>query len=571
MIDDAQLARRLLDHELVGRSQLKEGRQLQLTAETTLYEALIRHGLVEEGEVVEIAANILSIPCVHLDEYVLDPEVVRLLPPAIARRNRALPLELKRDDDGDQLLLAMEDPLDIMAMDEIATHVSINIQPVLVGPVAIEQALDRIYAADPKRDAAPPPAPDGDDGIDFGEIAAGGEGMEEDSWSVFFDEAQSQKVPTEESSVISQDMRDRSSTINLDVMDIEEVLEESAQEEVSLDDLDDDPISLLDEPSMAHQSSESSVDLDGWDFSLDSAKKSKAANFGKRDPSKDYGEIGSFYVNSEPESFDGEEEEQRASSSEQVPARQDEAQDGDVSVPPPLPSTPPEDEEAPEEEKGSINLGFEALFEDDDSQSGTVIASPAASMDEEKAAARSQEQEEESEEIILLDEELADEPEPASAQEDDGAEVVQDEDAFLLEEVAPPEDSSDDDDLDEDSEGDLFERVLADIGHDSSRENSPASPASVYDDDGEEEGQASEEVSAQVPAADDASAKGKNALGRLKLKRIAVKKKKSNGIGPIVEKQSHRDSDREDARAEEDESPSYTRGSGGWQRHPLGR
>jgi hypothetical protein len=587
MIDDAQLARRLLDLDLVERNRLKEGRQLQLTHGTTLYDALIRHRIVDERAVVDLVAGILNLPCVHLSERRIDREVARLLPPNVARQNRAIPLELKRDGGGEQLLLAMEDPLDIMAMDEIASHISINIQPVLVGPLDMNEGLTRAYDTNAPAEPQGPPESDFslsiNEGVDFGALADENNGkLTEDSWGAFFDDAQSQEVPVDESAVISKDMRDRPSTIHLDDWDIDEVLEE-------------DPISLLDEPSLSHHSGPVD-DLEDWDIdaSINEGKPapssrprmSRSGKKGAGGNSKDYGAIGHFYVHSPPASD---------ASGEMPAATPDEA------APPSVPVPEPEPE--PERKKP---LTFESLLEDADPapSQGTFVASPSQSFTNASEA------------MELSELSVDDDAPPVHTIEEDGI-------SFSLEEPEPPrheeESELDDsevrsytavgsigdflavpglgdsakakeDEKEEDDEDDIFDLAIAEAKASSTGsseivldnmsgadpEAAPAvseseivldevieeddeeelvleelAPIELDEDDledDEEDSPAPEPTPApeQAPAATPPASppEPSNQLGRLKLKRIAVPRSNA-GVGVIIEKQSHREKQQE--------------------------
>lgn len=621
MIDDAQLARRLLDLDLVERNRLKEGRQLQLTHGTTLYDALIRHRIVDERAVVDLVAGILNIPCVHLSERRIDREVARLLPPNVARQNRALPLELKRDGGAEQLLLAMEDPLDIMAMDEIASHISINIQPVLVGPLDMNEGLTRAYEANASSEPASPPASDFslsiNDGIDFGALADENNGkLNEDSWGSFFDDAQSQEVPVDESAVISKEMRDRPSTIHLDDWDIDEVLEE-------------DPISLLDEPSLAHNSGPVDA-LDDWDIdaSINEGKPapqsrprmSRSGKKGAGNASKDYGAIGHFYVYS-PSSSDA---------SGEMPA-------ADEAAPPSIPIPEPEPEPAPEPAPAPRKpMTFESLLEDADHapSQGTFVASPSQSFTnasdaielselsvdddadpvhtieedgisfslEESLPSRDEEPSELEELSELEDSEvrsfttvgnigeflsvpgLGSAPKPAEPEEDDdddifdlaiaeakasstgSAEIVLD-DVLSVGAFGSPEagtrDASEseivlDEVIEEEEEEEelLLEELIPAEEEEQLFEPAPEPEPELEPEPESEPDPEPEPEPEEEPAAESAP-EPSNQLGRLKLKRIAVPRSAA-GVGVIIEKQSHREKQQEPeppAAAKEEEAP----------------
>ena len=249
MIDDAQLARRLMDRNLIARDHLKQGRQLQMSEGTSLYEVLIRHRLVPERDVVETVAEFLNIPCVHFKERAPTAEAMALLEPGAAQKWRVVPIDMSTGEDGArQLFLGMEDPLDILLLDDLSIHLGIGIiRPVLVGPVDLERQLLHLGAQAPGPELS---------ASGLSEISVSGE--IDSNWAAFFDDAQDQDVPKMPSVDISQEMRDRPSTIMLDMMDVEEVLD-FPKGASSLE----DSVSLLDEPPQSGMPEQDG--LEGWD------------------------------------------------------------------------------------------------------------------------------------------------------------------------------------------------------------------------------------------------------------------------------------------------------------------
>jgi len=289
MVDDRQLAEELMRLDIVPREQLKRGRELQLEDGTTLYEALMSHGVVDEPVLVDLAARILNIPSVDLATYEIPDHVANLITEAIARTNRVVPLAQK----GAQLLLAMVDPLDIMAMDEVSTHTSIDIQPVLAGPSDIERTIERLYAS-----------------------AYVGT---EDSWGEFFEDgmfeeraggaASGQDVVTRESSDISQEMRDRPSSLEMSFDDLGIAIDEDDEPPGSpiVQENDGVPIFELveeqeEEEGVGGPDSEPALDLGSWEMDVPSQNAvpdAIAVELSESDEDNEeaiYAKIGTAYV-----------------------------------------------------------------------------------------------------------------------------------------------------------------------------------------------------------------------------------------------------------------------------------
>lgn len=145
MIDDKQLIAQLLASDLIDPTCLKEGLELAEQEQSTLYNVLLSHRLLDEQDVVATASEILNVPSIHLQEADLDEDIAHLIPFDLAMSSQTLPLEVIEDGGMEVLKLAMTDPIDVMAMDEIASHIGIDIRPVLAGPADLKNAIDKLY------------------------------------------------------------------------------------------------------------------------------------------------------------------------------------------------------------------------------------------------------------------------------------------------------------------------------------------------------------------------------------------------------------------------------------------
>ena len=162
MIDDTRLADRLREADLLTAQQVEQAKVLQDREERPLYETVIAHELVDEPPLVAIVSDILNVDSVDLSEFDPTPDVLEMVPASVAFDNWALPLEVEQVDGQDRLVLAMRDPIDMMAMDEIADHTDIDIRPVLAGPRALHDALVRSYDREADFELAPSDASGGD-------------------------------------------------------------------------------------------------------------------------------------------------------------------------------------------------------------------------------------------------------------------------------------------------------------------------------------------------------------------------------------------------------------------------
>ncbi len=106
---------------------------------------LVRLGFATEAVIRDVLGGALGQRSVDLSKVVADPEAIRLVPKEMARRLGVLPLTY--DPQKQQLVLAMSDTFNVVALDQIAARVGeeIELVPVLAGESAIGEAIDRFY------------------------------------------------------------------------------------------------------------------------------------------------------------------------------------------------------------------------------------------------------------------------------------------------------------------------------------------------------------------------------------------------------------------------------------------
>src|SRR3989338_762026 len=88
---------------------------------------LIRKGLVAEKELISILSAELGIPFLNLAEHKISPEVIRLVSEKLARSHQVIPVSKT----GGKLTIAIADPLNIVAIDDIALHTGTRVDSVI--------------------------------------------------------------------------------------------------------------------------------------------------------------------------------------------------------------------------------------------------------------------------------------------------------------------------------------------------------------------------------------------------------------------------------------------------------
>ena len=119
-----------------------------VSADPALDEAHVRElvsdGVVTEGQVASARAAQLGLPFVDLSEYPVDSAAVALVPMQLLRRHRVLPI----GRDNDKLLLAMADPRDVLAIDDVRAAVRLQVRPVVAEIGDLTTAIDRFVRSD---------------------------------------------------------------------------------------------------------------------------------------------------------------------------------------------------------------------------------------------------------------------------------------------------------------------------------------------------------------------------------------------------------------------------------------
>ncbi len=142
-----QMVRRLGDllvaEGLITDAQLRQALGDQKGKADKLGSVLIRQGSITEEQLIGFLSRQYGIPSITLQNLDIDAETLRLVPPHIAKKYEVLPV--KRI--GGTLTLAMSDPTNVFALDDIAFMTNLQILPVVAPQAAIRRALDSNYEA----------------------------------------------------------------------------------------------------------------------------------------------------------------------------------------------------------------------------------------------------------------------------------------------------------------------------------------------------------------------------------------------------------------------------------------
>ncbi len=137
----ARLGEILVKENLINQEQLKHALDYQKQHGGRLGTCLVKMGLVTDDEVTAVLSRQYGVPSINLKFYEVDPMVTKLIPQETAVRYQIVPLSRV----GSTLTIAMTDPTNVFAMDDIKFMTGFNVEPVVASESAIAEAIQKFY------------------------------------------------------------------------------------------------------------------------------------------------------------------------------------------------------------------------------------------------------------------------------------------------------------------------------------------------------------------------------------------------------------------------------------------
>ncbi len=138
-----KLGELLLKAKLINADQLAEALKQQKDSGIKLGESLVRLGFVSEDDITETLSAQFGVPSINLNHFEIDPNVLKIVPADVARKYNILPV----NKTGGTLTIAMADPSNVFALDDIKFMTSYNVEPVVASEMALARAIDKHYGA----------------------------------------------------------------------------------------------------------------------------------------------------------------------------------------------------------------------------------------------------------------------------------------------------------------------------------------------------------------------------------------------------------------------------------------
>ena len=137
-----RLGELLVRENLISVQQLRKAQEEQQKSGTRIGTALIKVGAIEESKLTDFLSKQYGVPAINLKEFDVEPDIIKLVPKDVAEKHLVVPVNRA----GSALIVAMCDPSNIYAVDDLKVLTGYNIEAVVASEPAIREAIERYYA-----------------------------------------------------------------------------------------------------------------------------------------------------------------------------------------------------------------------------------------------------------------------------------------------------------------------------------------------------------------------------------------------------------------------------------------
>ena len=146
----AKLGEILVRENLITPQQLREALDYQRNSGGRLGSNLIKLGIISDEVITAVLSRQYGVPSVNLELFEIDDETIKLISQEVAVKYTVLPISKV----GPTLTMAMADPTNVFAMDDIKFMTGLNVEPVIASEAAIQVAIGEYYASSKEMDVA---------------------------------------------------------------------------------------------------------------------------------------------------------------------------------------------------------------------------------------------------------------------------------------------------------------------------------------------------------------------------------------------------------------------------------
>src|SRR5260370_9786105 len=137
----SRLGELLVRENLLSVAQVEKAQEEQRKTGARLGYSLTKLGILDEQELTNFLSKQYGVPSINLADFEISPDVLQLVPAELAKRHQLLPVNRA----GATLIVAMSDPSNIYAIDDLKFRTGLNIEVVVASEVAIDESIQRYY------------------------------------------------------------------------------------------------------------------------------------------------------------------------------------------------------------------------------------------------------------------------------------------------------------------------------------------------------------------------------------------------------------------------------------------
>ncbi len=141
--DPGRLGELLVREKLITPLQLQKAAEEQRSGGGRLGYQLTKMGFIEENELTAFLSKQYGIPSINLYEFDIEPDIIKLIPKEVAQKHQVIPVNRS----GNTLIIAMADPSNIFAIDDIKFLTGYNIEVVVASEAAIVESIEKYYTS----------------------------------------------------------------------------------------------------------------------------------------------------------------------------------------------------------------------------------------------------------------------------------------------------------------------------------------------------------------------------------------------------------------------------------------
>ncbi|HEY0710362.1 MAG TPA: type IV-A pilus assembly ATPase PilB [Polyangia bacterium] len=137
----SRLGELLLRDQMISAEQLQRAQDESRRSGERLGNSLVKVGAIQEEDLTQFLSRQYGVPAINLAEFDIEPDVIQLVPKDVAMRHKVVPVNRA----GNSLIVAMADPSNILAIDDLKFVTGYNIEVVVASDVGVNQAITRYY------------------------------------------------------------------------------------------------------------------------------------------------------------------------------------------------------------------------------------------------------------------------------------------------------------------------------------------------------------------------------------------------------------------------------------------